>query len=102
MSDFECASINAAKAVFLGVTISLCFFHLMQTFRRQADSRGLKLDLNENDLLSYQFKKLKLVYLNIFIHFILEPFRLYQRKMFARYGRSLFLRIQFMMVPSLQ
>jgi hypothetical protein len=59
MSDFECASIKAAKIAFKSVTNSACFFHLMQSFRRQADSHGLRTALNEDRILSYQFKKLK-------------------------------------------
>lgn len=102
MSDYECASINAIKIIFPNIINSACFFHLMQSFRRQADSHGLKSDLNENDTLAYQFKKLKLVYLKAFIKFILGQFLLFRLRMLSMYGRSLFHLIPYMMAPYLQ
>lgn len=61
MSDFESACIKAIKNVFPQVRNSACFFHLMQSFRRQADQHGLRTTLNNSKKLMFQYKKLKAI-----------------------------------------
>lgn len=61
MSDFESACIKATKLVFPAIENAGCYFHLMQSFRRQADKHELKTILENDDLLMFQFKKLRFV-----------------------------------------
>ena len=73
MSDFESACIKAIKLMLSEIATSACFFHLLQSFRRQAGQKEIIGDLNNDSVLMFQFKMLKLVYMHIL--FMLFYFR---------------------------
>jgi len=47
MTDFELAIINSVKAVFPGVPISCCYFHLGQSLYQKIQDEGLQVAYND-------------------------------------------------------
>ncbi|KAJ8299548.1 hypothetical protein KUTeg_023608 [Tegillarca granosa] len=47
--DFEIASRNAVKNIFLGVVIKSCFFHYTQCIWRKTQAYGLQIPYRENE-----------------------------------------------------
>lgn len=50
--DYEQATIQAFKAIWLDIQIQCCLFHLAQSIVRKADSIGLRPDISSNFELS--------------------------------------------------
>ena len=63
MSDFESGCISAFESVFPDASTSTCYFHMMQSFKRNSDKAGLiplirSTDNSTKDF-GFEFRKLR-------------------------------------------